>query len=103
MKIAIVLVALFIASAAYAQEPNRKHTSIREAEAAKVQYPTLARGISENDAPALQPNALPIMHPSLAEIARANRVARNNSQRAALTLETDDLKIEDPKDKAQDK
>lgn len=103
MKTAIVLVTLLLASAAYAQEPNRKHTSIREAEAARTQYPTLARGISQDDAPALQPKALPILHPSLAEIARANRTARNNSQRAALTIETDDLKIEDQKDKAQDK
>ena len=103
MKIATVLVALFIASAAYAQEPNRKHTGIREAEPAKSNYPTLARGIPEYDLPSLQPNALPVLHPSLAEIARANRIARNNSQRAALTLETDDLKNEDPKDKAQDK
>ena len=101
MKIA-TLVALLLVSAAYAQEPNRNHTSIREAEVAKTHYPVDARGIPQDDSPALQPKPLPVLHPSLAEIARANRTARANSQRAALTIETDDLKNSDSKDKDED-
>jgi len=103
MKIATLLIALLLVSAAHGQEPNRKHSGIREAEPSKTQFPTLARGISGNDAPAVQPKALPALHPSLAEIARANRAARNDSQRAALTIDTDDLKQEDLKNKPQDK
>jgi hypothetical protein len=91
MRIATLLATLLLVSAASAQEPNSKHTAIKQAESAKMQYPVEARGIFQNDAPSLQPKPLPVLHPSLAEIARAARIARANSQRAALSIETDDL------------
>ena len=91
MRLASSIVALLLVSAAFSQEPNRNHTSIKEAEPPKATYPVVGRGMNQSDAPTVLPKPLPVLHPSLAEIARAARAARANSQRAQLTVETDDL------------
>jgi len=98
MKTAILLFTLLVVSASVAQEPNRKQTGVKEAEAPKATYPAVGRGMNQNDAPTLLPKPLPALHPSLAEIARAARAAHANSQHAQLTVETDDLQNK-PQDK----